>query len=83
MKDKESDIEAAEKDRKAGLLGPTYLTGVKSPWDAYQGHASVHYDYHQIDVIARQIENIKTGNAVMCQFEYTATKGEPGGQARN
>jgi hypothetical protein len=82
-KDKESDIEAAEKDRKAGLLGPAYLAGVKSPWDAYLGHASVHYDHHQIDVIARQIENIKSSNAVMCQLEYTATKGGPGGQARN
>jgi hypothetical protein len=44
VKDKESNIEAAEKDRKAGLLGPAYLAGAKSPWDAYLGHASVHYD---------------------------------------
>jgi hypothetical protein len=83
VKDKESSIEAAEKDRKAGLLGPAYLAGVKSPWDAYLGHASIHYDHHQIDVIARQIEEIKYSNAVMCQLEYTATKGGPWGQARN
>jgi hypothetical protein len=83
VKDKESNIEAAKKDRKAGLLGPAYLAGVKSSWDAHLGHAPVHYDHHQIDVIARQIENIKSSNAVMCQLEYTATKGGPGGQARN
>ena len=83
MRDKERDIKAAEADRLAGLSGPSYLEGVKSPWNSDRGHASTHYDYHQIDVIARQIENIKSSNAVMCQLEYTATKGGPGGQVRN
>jgi hypothetical protein len=83
VKDKESSIEAAEKDHKAGLSGPAYLAGVKSPWDAHLGHAPVHYDHHQIDAIARQIEKVKSSNAVMCQLEYTATKGGPGGQAHN
>jgi hypothetical protein len=82
LRDKEKDIKAAENDRLAGLLGPSYLAGVKSPWTSDRGHVSVHYDYHQIDVIARQIENFKTSNAAMCQLEYTATKGGPGGQAR-
>ena len=36
-----------------------------------------------ISLIERQIENIKSSNATMCQLEYTATKGGPGGQARN
>ena len=83
MREKEKDIKAAEADRMAGLSGPSYLAGVKSPWNSDRGHASTHYDYHQIDVIARQIESIKSNNAAMCQLEYTATKGGPGGQARN
>ncbi len=83
MRDKEKNIKAAEADRMAGLPGPSYLAGVKSPWNSDRGQASTHYDYHQVDVIARQIECIKTSNAEMCQLEYTATKGGPGGQARN
>ena len=83
MREKEKDIKAAEADRMAGLSGPSYLAGVKSPWNSDRGHAFTHYDYHQIDVTARQIDSIKSSNAAMCQLEYTATKGGPGGQARN
>ncbi len=83
MREKEKDIKAAEADRMAGLPDPSYLAGVKSPWNSDRGHASTHYDYHQIDVIARQIDSIKSSNATMCQLEYAANKGGPGGQARN
>ena len=59
------------------------LFQVKSPWTSDRGHAPIHYDAHRISLIERQIENIKSSNATMCQLEYTATKGGPGGQARN
>ena len=69
--------------RNANGFGPAYLEGVKSPWTSEGGHAPIHYDAHRISLIERQIENIKSSNATMCQLEYTATKGGPGGQARN
>jgi hypothetical protein len=83
LNERDRDIRAAEADRYAGGLGPAYLAGVKSPWTSDRGHAPVHYDDYRISLIERQIENVKTSNAVMCQLEYTATKGGPGGQARN
>ena len=81
--EKHTDIRAAEAERNANELGPAYLAGVKSPWTSDRGHAPIHYDDYCISLIERQIEKIKTNNAIECQLEYTATKGGPGGQARN
>jgi hypothetical protein len=81
--EKHTDIRAAEAERNANGFGPAYLEGVKSPWTSEGGHAPIHYDAHRISLIERQIENIKSSNSTMCQLEYTATKGGPGGQARN
>jgi hypothetical protein len=75
-------ITAAETDRLKGLEGPWYLTGVRPPWYSDQGQAPIHYDEHQVGLIQERIERIKKHNTVMCQFEYTANKGGPGGQAR-
>jgi hypothetical protein len=83
LDERHKDIRAAEAERNADGLGPAYLAGVKSPWTSDRGHAPIHYDAHRISLIERQIENIKSSNATMCQLEYTATKGGPGGQARN
>jgi hypothetical protein len=83
LDERHKDIRAAEAERNADGLGPAYLAGVKSPWTSDRGHAPIHYDAHRISLIKRQIENIKSSNAAMCQLEYTATKGGPGGQARN
>ena len=83
LDERDSDIRAAEAERNEDGLGPEYLAGVKSPWTSDRGHAPIHYDAHRISLIERQIENIKSSNATMCQLEYTATKGGPGGQARN
>ena len=83
LDERDSDIRAAEAERNEDGLGPEYLAGVKSPWASDRGHAPLHYDAHRISLIERQIENIKSSNATMCQLEYTATKGGPGGQARN
>ena len=83
LNERDRDIRAAEAERNANGFGPAYLEGVKSPWTSEGGHAPIHYDAHRISLIQRQIENIKTSNATMCQLEYTATKGGPGGQARN
>ncbi len=83
MKDKEKAIIAAEADRLAGFMGPNYLSGVKSPWTPDRGHAPIHYDAHQVDRLKSQIERIKSSNAAMCQLEYTANKGGPGGQVRS
>ncbi len=83
MKDKEKAILAAETDRLAGLSGPPYLAGVKYPWTHDRGQAPTHYDAYQVDMIQSQIERIKSNNATMCQLEYTANKGGPGGQARS
>ena len=83
LDERDREIKAAEAERLADGLGPAYLAGVKSPWTSDHGHAPIHYDQYRISLIVRQIENIKTSNATMCQLEYTATKGGPGGQARN
>ncbi len=83
LNERDRDIRAAEIERLAWGYGPTYLAGVKSPWTSDRGHAPIHYDDYRISLIERQIENIKTSNAILCQLEYTATKGGPGGQARN
>ncbi len=82
LKDKEKAIIAAEVDRLAGLIAPTYLAGVKFPWTPVRGQAPIHYDAHQVDRLKSKIESIENSNAVMCQLEYTANKGGPGGQAR-
>ena len=76
-------ITAAESDRLSGLIGPDYLAGVKFPWTPDRGHAPIHYDEYQIDILKSRIEQIKNSNTVMCQLEYTANKGGPGGQARS
>jgi hypothetical protein len=83
LKDKEEAIVAAEQDRLAGLIGPTYLSGVKFPWPPDRGQAPIYYDAHQVDRLKSRIESIKNSNAVMCQLEYTANKGGLGGQARS
>ena len=83
LKEKDKAITAAEADRLAGLDGPTYLAGVQTPWTSDRGHAPIHYDVFQVDRLQSQIERIKSSNAVMCQLEYTANKGGPGGQARS
>jgi hypothetical protein len=83
LKDKEKAINDAEFERLEGLIGPCYLAGVKFPWTPDRGHAPIHYDDYQIDMLKSRIEKIKSSNAAMCQLEYTATKGGPGGQARS
>jgi hypothetical protein len=83
LKEREKAITAAEADRLSGLDGPTYLAGVKTPWMSDRGHAPIHYDVYQVDRLQSQIERIRSSNAVMCQLEYTANKGGPGGQARS
>jgi hypothetical protein len=83
LKEKNKAILSAEADRLAGLDGPAYLAGVKTPWTPDRGHAPIHYDVFQVDRLQSQIERIKSSNAAMCQLEYTANKGGPGGQARS
>jgi hypothetical protein len=83
QKDEDKAIVAAEVDRLAGLIGPMYLAGVKFPWTPDRGQAPIHYDTYQVDRLQSQIERIKNSNAAMCQLEYTANKGGPGGQARS
>jgi hypothetical protein len=83
LKEKDRAIIAAEADRLAGLDGPAYLEGVKFPWTPDRDHAPIHYDVFQVDRLQSQIERIKSSNAAMCQLEYTANKGGPGGQARS
>jgi hypothetical protein len=68
-------IAAAEAKRLAGKVGPAYLAGVNFPWSSDHGRAPREYDDDQVD-------KIKRTNAELCQFEYTATKGGPGGQAK-
>ena len=82
MKDKDKAINYAESERLAGKIGPCYLAGVKFPWTPEGGHAPIHYDEYQVDMLQSRIDKIKNDNAVMCQLEYTANKGGPGGQAR-
>ena len=82
IKDRERDINNAEFDRLAGGLGPEYLTGVTYPWYSDHGPAPNHYDVNQVEMRQAVIAKIKESNAAMCQLEYTATKGGPGGQAR-
>ncbi len=83
MKNKERAINNADFERLAGLIGPCYLAGVKFPWTPDRGHAPTHYDEYQIEMLKSRIHKIKNSNAVMCQLEYTANKGGPGGQARS
>ena len=71
-------IKAAEVERLAGGLG----AGVKFPWLSDQGQAPRAYDDDKIDELNEQIERIMDDNAKMCQLEYTATKGGPGGQGK-
>ena len=75
-------IAAAEAKRLAGKVGPAYLAGVKFPWSSDHGRAPREYDGDQVDQIKEQIDKIKRTNAELCQFEYTATKGGPGGQVK-
>jgi hypothetical protein len=75
-------IKAAEAERLAGGIGPHFLAGVKFPWFSDQGHAPGAYDDDQIDELKEQIERIMDENAKLCQLEYTATKGGPGGQGK-
>jgi hypothetical protein len=75
-------IKAAEAERLAGGIGPHFLAGVKFPWFSDQGHAPGAYDDDQIDELNEQIERIMDENAKLCQLEYTATKGGPGGQGK-
>ena len=82
MRDKERAINHAELERIAGRMGPDYLAGVKFPWTPDRGQAPIHYDDYQVYVLNSKIEKIKNENANMCQLEYTANKGGPGGQAR-
>jgi hypothetical protein len=82
LKNKERAINHAEFERLAGLIGPCYLAGVKFPWTPDHGHAPIHYDDYQVDMLKSRIDKIKNCNAAMCQLEYTANKGGPGGQAR-
>ncbi len=83
LRKRDKAIAAAEAKRLAGKVGPAYLfAGVKFPWSSDHGHAPREYDDDQVDKIKEQIDNIKRTNAELCQLEYTATKGGPGGQAR-
>ncbi len=82
IRDKERAINHAELERIAGRMGPDYLAGVKFPWTPDRGQAPIHYDDYQVYVLNSKIEKIKNENANMCQLEYTANKGGPGGQAR-
>jgi hypothetical protein len=75
-------IKAAEAERLAGGIGPHFLAGVKFPWFSDQGHAPGAYDDDQINELNEQIERIMDENAKLCQLEYTATKGGPGGQGK-
>jgi hypothetical protein len=75
-------IKAAEAERLADGLGPVYLAGVKFPWMSDRGQAPREYDDDEIDMIKEQIEKIMTNNVALCQLEYTATKGGPGGQGK-
>jgi hypothetical protein len=75
-------IKAAEAEKLAGGLGPVYLAGVKFPWLSDQGQAPRAYDEDKIDEIKEQIEKIMDNNAALCQLEYTATKGGPGGHGK-
>ncbi len=76
-------IKVAEAERLAGGLGPVvYLAGVKFPWLSDQGQAPREYDEDQIEALNEQIEKIMENNAVLCQLEYTATKGGPGGHGK-
>ncbi len=36
----------------------------------------------QVELIKEQIDKIKRSNAELCQIEYTATRGGPGGQGK-
>jgi hypothetical protein len=83
LKDKERAINHAEFERLAGLIGPCYLAGVNFPWTPDHGHAPIHYDDYQVDMLKSRIDKIKNSNAEMCQLEYTANKGGPGVQARH
>ena len=47
-----------------------------------RGQAPIHYDANQVEIRQSVIDTIKDNNAAMCQLEYTANKGGPGGQAR-
>ena len=46
------------------------------------GQAPGAYDDDKIDELNEQIERIMDDNATLCQLEYTATKGGPGGQGK-
>jgi hypothetical protein len=75
-------IKAAEVERLAGGIGPVFLAGVKFPWLSDQGQAPKAYDDDKIDELNEQVEKIMDNNATLCQLEYTATKGGPGGQGK-
>jgi hypothetical protein len=81
-KKRDKVIKAAEVERLAGGLGPVFLAGVKFPWLSDQGQAPRAYDEEKIDELNEQIEKIMDNNAALCQLEYTATKGGPGGQGK-
>ncbi len=82
LKKRDKAISAAEVKRLAGKIGPAYLAGVKFPWSSDHGRAPREYDDDQVDQIKEQIDEIRTTNAALCQLEYTATKGGPGGQGK-
>jgi hypothetical protein len=82
LKKRDKAISAAEVKRLAGKIGPAYLAGVKFPWSSDHGRAPREYDDDQVDQIKEQIDKIRTTNAALCQLEYTATKGGPGGHGK-
>jgi hypothetical protein len=82
LRKRDKAITAAEAKRLTGKTGPAYLAGAKFPWSSDHGRAPREYDDDdQVDQIKEQIDKIKRTNAELCQLEYTATKGGPGGQA--
>ena len=82
LKERVKAINNAELERLAGRLGPAYLAGVPHPWYPDHGQAPLHYNVDQVESRQSVIDRIKESNAVLCQLEYTATKGGPGGQGR-
>jgi hypothetical protein len=82
LRKRDKAISAAEIKRLAGKIGSAYLAGVKFPWSSDHGRAPREYDDDQVDQIKEQIDKIRTTNAALCQLEYTATKGGPGGQGK-
>ncbi len=82
-KEKDKAIKAAEADRLAGLVGPTYLAGVKFPWTSDRGHAPIHYDAYQVDSFSHKLNESKVVMLPCVSLNTQQTKVGLGGQARS